>query len=105
MRSSSTDTPSMSRIPRRASMALQTRSPYRDDFFKQIRKTRIFPNYDLYHDFVALLNRTVEDHSVVQLCRGARMNPRRIYFASDFKKKKPQQKENVMEGGKGAQRV
>lgn len=34
-----------------------------------------------------LLNRTIEDRSVIQLCRGARINPRRIYFASDFKKK------------------
>ena len=71
---------------------MRSRSPYRDDFFKEIRRTRIFPNYDLYHDFLDLLNRTVEDHSVIQLCKGARINPRRIYFASDFKKK-PKKKE------------
>ena len=60
------------------------RAPGRLAFFKKISESRIFPNYDLFHDYMQYLNATVENHSVIGLCKKARIQPRRIWFTSDL---------------------
>ena len=67
-------------------------------FFKKISETRIFPNYDLFHDYMRYLNSTVENHSVIGLCEKARIQPRRIWFTSDIiKLKKEKQRKRKQE--------
>ena len=68
-------------------LEIEYRSSYRSQFFTQLRKTRIFPNYDLFHDFLKYVNRTEGNHAVVPFCKHHTFQTRRVVFYSDFKKK------------------
>ena len=69
------------------SFDISCRSPYRKQFFAQLKETRIFPMIDVYYSFLNELNKTVPKMQVVPLCKKAHINQRRVYYSSSVKKK------------------
>ena len=43
---------------------------------------------DIYFSFLEFLNNTIPNQSVIQLCKKAHINERKVVYYSDFKKKK-----------------